>query len=136
MITLAQLLKANGESHCYAFIRNKHLVPLDPSLPEFPMANQIIGYTDCGNSEKIWYVTKADNSEYWLVVTTNYNNLEEFVKNHKFTVTMEDLEKLVKSETCLENFKEKHCSTCGSQRCTGSQEWLEGCEKWRKYQNK
>jgi hypothetical protein len=100
------------------------------------MANQISGYSDRGNSEKIWYVTKADNTEQWLVIATNHNNLEEFMKNHRFTVTMEDLEKLVKSEACLEVFKEKHCSTCGSQRCTGSPEWLEGCEKWKKYQNK
>jgi hypothetical protein len=98
MITLAQLLKANGEDHCYAFIYDKHLVPLDPSLPEFPRADQIKGYSDCGNSEKIWYVTRADNGQ-WLVVTSNYDSLEEFVKNHKFTITLESLKKLVESET-------------------------------------
>ena len=136
MITLAQLLKANGESHRYAFIRDKHLVPLDPSLPEFPVANQIVGYTDCGNSERIWYVTKADNSEHWLVVTTNYNNLEEFMGNHKFTITMEDLEKLVDSEVQLEVFRKQHCTTCGSQRCDGSPEWMEGCKKWKEFQKK
>lgn len=135
MITLAQLLKANGEEYRYAFIRDKHLVPLDPSLPEFPMAGQISGYSDCGNSEKIWYVTKADNVEKWIVTSLNYNSLDEFVKNHKFTITMEDLENLVSKEVLLEKFKTAHCSTCGSQRCDGSPEWMEGCEKWRKYQN-
>lgn len=134
MITLAQLLKANGEEHRYAFIRDKHLVPLDPSLSGFPMAGQIKGYSDCGNSEKIWYVTKADNRERWLVTTTSYNNLEEFIKNHKFTITMEELENLVASEVKIESFRKQHCSTCGSQRCDGSPEWMEGCGKWKEYQ--
>lgn len=135
MITLAQLLEANGEGHRYAFIRDKHLVPLDPSLPEFPMSDRVKIKDIDGDSEKIWYVTKADNRERWLVVSTNYSNLEEFVKNHKFTITMEELESLVASEVKLEEFRREHCVACGSQRCDGSQEWLKGCEKWRKYQN-
>ena len=135
MITLAQLLKANGEEHRYAFIHDRHLVPLDPSLPKFPMADQILGYTDLGNSEKIWYVTKADNCEKWLVTTSSYDCLKEFEENHKFTITMEELESLVDNEVNLEAFRKQYCSTCGSQRCDGSLDWLEGCGKWREYQN-
>ena len=67
--------------------------------------------------------------------TSNYNNLEEFEENHKFTITMEELESLVDNEVNLEAFRKQYCSTCGSQRCDGSPEWMEGCEKWRKYQN-
>lgn len=52
MITLAQLLEANGESHRYAFIRDKHLVPLDPSLPEFPMSDRVKIKDIDGDSEK------------------------------------------------------------------------------------
>jgi hypothetical protein len=100
------------------------------------MASQINECSDYGNSEKIWYITRADNNELWLVTATSYNNLEEFMGNHKFTITMEDLEKLVDSEVQLEIFRKQHCTTCGSQRCDGSPEWMEGCEKWRKYQNK
>ena len=135
MITLAQLLEANGEDHRYAFIRDKHLVPLDPSLPEFPFSNKIDSQctTDLGDSEKIWCVTKADNRERWMVVSTNYSNLKEFVKNHKFTITMEELENLVASETKLEIFRKQYCSICGSQRCDGSSEWLEECGKWKEY---
>lgn len=137
MITLAQLLKANGEEHHYAFIRDKHLVPLDPSLPGFPVSDKIKGYTDSdGNPEKIWYVTKADIRELWLVTSTSYNSLDEFMKNHKFTITIEELEKLVNSEVELEVFKKQHCPDCGSQRCDGSPEWMKECEKWREHLEK
>lgn len=33
----------------------------------------------------------------------------------------------------LEKFKEKYCLVCGSQRCTGESEWLEGCPDYRQY---
>ena len=30
-------------------------------------------------------------------------------------------------------FREMHCKNCGSQRCDGSEEWLDGCELYEKY---
>ena len=33
----------------------------------------------------------------------------------------------------IEKFKEKYCLVCGSQRCTGEGEWLEGCNDYRRY---
>ena len=33
----------------------------------------------------------------------------------------------------IEKFKEKYCLVCGSQRCTGEDEWLEGCTDYRQY---
>ena len=31
----------------------------------------------------------------------------------------------------LEKFKQEYCLTCGSQRCTRENEWLEGCPHYR-----
>lgn len=33
----------------------------------------------------------------------------------------------------IEKFKEMYCLVCGSQRCTGEGEWLEGCNNYREY---
>ena len=30
-----------------------------------------------------------------------------------------------------EEFKDKYCRCCGSQRCTGEPEWREGCKMYR-----
>ena len=33
----------------------------------------------------------------------------------------------------LEKFKKEYCFSCGSQRCTGEDEWLEGCNYYKEY---
>jgi len=35
-----------------------------------------------------------------------------------------------------EEFINKYCYNCGSQRCDQSDEWLESCKYWRDEQNK
>ena len=33
----------------------------------------------------------------------------------------------------MEVFKKIYCEYCGTQRCTGEGEWLEGCRYYQKY---
>ena len=33
----------------------------------------------------------------------------------------------------MEDFKKIYCEYCGTQRCTGEGEWLEGCRYYQKY---
>lgn len=39
-------------------------------------------------------------------------------------------------QKAIELFRKQNCKNCGSQRCTGEGEWLEGCEKFREWKDK
>lgn len=39
-------------------------------------------------------------------------------------------------QKAIELFRKQNCKNCGSQRCTGDGEWLEGCEKFREWKDK
>ena len=37
------------------------------------------------------------------------------------------------TEELLEKFRNEYCRNCGTQRCTGEGEWLEGCRDYREF---
>ena len=44
---------------------------------------------------------------------------------------MRNVMEKTKEELILEKLHNDYCKTCGSQRCTGEGEWLDGCKHYR-----
>lgn len=63
------------------------------------------------------------NIEY-SVLLGDIENYDKIVQN--------TLDKLNKNNMTKEEFIEKYCRMCGTQRCDGTDEWLEGCPHYRR----
>ena len=136
MITLLDLLKKSGETHQYAHLREGALVPLDPGIPGFQEPSRLTDKAALRGKtyspETVWRVIDTPGG---YEVGYAAKDIKEFLGTYKVCLTKKEIEEMVQSEVDAEIFRQINCCMCGSQRCDGSPEWMEGCEKWKRWKS-
>ncbi len=105
-------------------LKNYYIFALEEFLEKFPykVGDKVLYYGDPVFITQIEWI--ADSVSYHFY----YNGKELMLPSKHLQPYKEETMEVTKE------FKQKYCSNCGSQRCSGDGEWLEECEYYKNEQ--